>query len=91
MTFHDLRHFYASVLIRAGLSVRVVADRLGHADASLTLNVYAHLWPDEEDRTRSAVDALFQAPADQVRTEDPSQVLPPAAFPALRRSVGTPG
>lgn len=91
VTFHDLRHFYASVLIRAGLSVRVVADRLGHADASLTLNVYAHLWPDEEDRTRSAVDALFEAAADQVRTEDPAHVLSPAQTPALRRSAGTRG
>ncbi len=91
VTFHDLRHFYASVLIRAGLSVRVVADRLGHADASLTLNVYAHLWPDEEDRTRSAVDELFAAPADQVRTVDPSQVLSPAVIPVLRRSAGTRG
>ena len=85
------RHFYASVLIRAGLSVRVVADRLGHADASMTLNVYAHLWPDEEDRTRSAVDSMFGDPADQVRTDDPPQVLSPAAMPLLRRSAGSPG
>lgn len=69
VTFHDLRHFYASALIRGGLSVRVVADRLGHADAGLTLNVYSHLWPDEEDRTRVAVDALLGALADSARTE----------------------
>jgi integrase len=33
-----------------------IAARLGHADASMTLRVYAHLWPDDEDRSRQAVD-----------------------------------
>jgi integrase len=56
---HSLRHFYASALIRGGLSVKVVSERLGHANAAMTLNVYAHLWPDDEDRTRQAVDDLF--------------------------------
>jgi len=56
---HSLRHFYASALIRSGLSVRVVSERLGHANAAMTLNVYAHLWPDEEDRTRRALDDLL--------------------------------
>lgn len=36
------------------MSVKVVAARLGHADAAMTLNVYAHLWPDDEDRSRQA-------------------------------------
>lgn len=56
---HDLRHFYASLLIRAGLSVKVVADRLGHGNAAMTLNIYSHLWPDDEDRSRAAVDAAL--------------------------------
>jgi integrase len=56
VTMHDLRHFYASALIRAGLNPKVVAERLGHANASMTLNVYAHLWPDDEDRSRQAID-----------------------------------
>jgi integrase len=57
---HDLRHFYASLLIRAGLNVKVVADRLGHANAAMTLNVYSHLWPDDADRSREAVDAALR-------------------------------
>lgn len=57
---HDLRHFYASALIRAGLNVKVVSVRLGHANAAMTLNTYSHLWPDDEDRTRAAVDDVFQ-------------------------------
>jgi len=49
---HDLRHFYASVLIRAGRSVKTVSERLGHANAAMTLNVYAHLWPQDDDLDR---------------------------------------
>jgi integrase len=57
---HALRHFYASLLIRHGESVKVVQSRLGHASAVETLNTYSHLWPDSDDRTRDAVDtALF--------------------------------
>lgn len=55
--FHELRHFYASLLIDGGESVKVVQSRLGHATADETLNTYAHLWPDTEDRSRAAVQA----------------------------------
>lgn len=57
-TPHDLRHYDASVLIRSGNSVKVLQARLGHfSSAKTTLDVYAHLFPDEEDRTRDALDA----------------------------------
>jgi integrase len=56
---HALRHFYASVLIDAGESVRAVADYLGHADPGFTLRVYAHLFPSSEDRARKAVDSAL--------------------------------
>lgn len=56
--FHDLRHFYASALIRAGEDVKTVQAALGHASAVETLETYAGLWPDAEQRTRAAVDAL---------------------------------
>ena len=57
--FHVLRHFYASLLIRYGESVKIVQERLGHASAQITLDTYAHLWPDSEDSTRAAVDAVL--------------------------------
>jgi integrase len=59
--FHATRHFYASLLIQAGESVKVVQSRLGHASAVETLDTYGHLWPDSEDRTRAAVDAVLGA------------------------------
>jgi integrase len=59
---HSLRHFYASLLIRHGESVKTVQARLGHASAVETLNTYSHLWPDSEDRTRQAVDDVLGVP-----------------------------
>jgi integrase len=53
--FHDLRHYTASELFRAGHNPRTVADRLGHADPSITLRVYTH---DTEDQARAAADSL---------------------------------
>ena len=58
-TFHDLRHFYASLLIARGCSVKAVQHRLGHNSAMETLDTYAHLWPDSDDETRDAVDGAF--------------------------------
>jgi integrase len=57
--FHALRHYYASLLIRHGESVKVVQARLGHASAAETLDTYSHLWPDAEDRTRDAIDDVL--------------------------------
>lgn len=41
---HDCRHYHASVLILAGIEPQKVADRLGHANVTVTLKVYAHLF-----------------------------------------------
>jgi len=56
---HALRHYYASVLLDAGESVRALADYLGHADPGFTLRVYTHLLPSSEDRARRAIDAAL--------------------------------
>jgi hypothetical protein len=48
-------------LIRHGESVKTVQARLGRASAAETLDTYSHLWPDSEDRTREAVDAVLGA------------------------------
>lgn len=46
---HDLQHYVATHLLGAGVDVRTVAGRLGHRNASTTLNVYSHFLP-EADR-----------------------------------------
>ncbi|MGI9084435.1 MAG: tyrosine-type recombinase/integrase [Aeromicrobium sp.] len=65
---HSLRHYYASLLIRHGESVKVVQARLGHSSAQETLDTYSHMWPDSEDLTRAAVDEVLGASADYLRT-----------------------
>jgi integrase len=57
---HALRHFYASVLLEAGENIKAVSEYLGHADPAMTLRVYAHLMPTSRERTRKAIDAVFQ-------------------------------
>ncbi|WP_420035079.1 tyrosine-type recombinase/integrase [Streptomyces sp. cg28] len=58
-SMHDLRHFYASALIKNRESVKTVQRRLGHSKPSITLDIYTHLWPDDEDTTRAAVEAIL--------------------------------
>ncbi len=66
--YHDLRHYFASLLIASGCDVKTVQARLRHKSATTTLNVYGHLWPDRDESTRAAVEAVFQDHADSVRT-----------------------
>lgn len=47
---HALRHHYASVLLEGGISIRALAEYLGHADPGFTLRIYSHLMPNTEDR-----------------------------------------
>jgi len=56
---HALRHFYASVLLDAGESIKALAKYLGHSDPAFTLRTYTHLMPTSEDRTRRAIDRMF--------------------------------
>lgn len=55
VTFHDLRHTYATVLVRSGADIKAVSALMGHASAAMTLDVYADALPDAK---RSAVDSL---------------------------------
>ncbi len=52
--FHELRHFSVTTLLAAGVDVRTVAERHGHAQATMTLNRYAHALP-ERDRVAAGV------------------------------------
>ena len=57
LTLHSLRHGYASLLIANGLNVVFVSRQLGHANPSITLDVYAHLFQ-RADHAQTASDAL---------------------------------
>ncbi|HEY5834122.1 tyrosine-type recombinase/integrase, partial [Streptomyces sp.] len=56
---HALRHWYASVLLDAGESIRAVSEYLGHSDPGFTLRTYTHLMPASAARTRRAIDQAF--------------------------------
>ncbi|MFP1627776.1 tyrosine-type recombinase/integrase [Streptomyces sp. 5K101] len=58
---HALRHFYASVLLDAGESIKALSEYLGHHDPGFTLRTYTHLMPSSETRTRAAVDTVWAA------------------------------
>lgn len=54
---HTLRHTHATVLMRAGVDARVIADRLGHSTTKVTQDTYQHVMPDTQ---QEAVDAYEQ-------------------------------
>jgi len=58
-TFHDLRHYLASLLIASGADIKTVQARMRHASARTTLDTYGHLWPDADESTRSAIGAVI--------------------------------
>jgi integrase len=61
--FHDLRHTHASQLLKAGVPVKVVSERLGHATASITLDTYSHVLPGMQADAVLRIDAALAAAA----------------------------
>ena len=48
INFHALRHTFAARALEAGMDIKVLSSILGHAQASTTLNLYAHALPDHK-------------------------------------------
>jgi integrase len=59
-SFHALRHTCTSLLIASGLDILTISRRLGHANASITLNVYGHLMPNMDDRAAAILDEALR-------------------------------
>lgn len=55
LTFHSLRHTYASRLILSKADIRTVSELLGHSDVTVTLNTYAHSDEDKKDSTAKKI------------------------------------
>jgi integrase len=58
MRFHDLRHTAASLMLNHGVPVIVVSRRLGHARASITLDLYGHMIPSLQYEAAEKMDSL---------------------------------
>ena len=56
---HDLRHFAATRLLEAGVPVKTVSGRLGHANAATTLNVYAHFLESSDESAAQVLGTLL--------------------------------
>jgi integrase len=59
---HDLRHTHASLLLQAGVPVKVVSERLGHASPGFTLNVYQHVIPGMQAEAAATFSRLLAPP-----------------------------
>ncbi len=57
--FHDLRHTAASIMLNRGVPALVVSKRLGHANPSTTLNIYAHLYTESQDEPARIMDEIL--------------------------------
>jgi integrase len=85
---HDLRHFMATQMLNAGVPVPTVSDRLGHARASTTLNIYGHCVPGADQAAAQFISTLIARNDDTARrTLGRSEARPPDGSPRL----GCPG
>lgn len=57
--FHDLRHTHARLLLKAGVPVKVVSERLGHASPAFTMTVYQHVLPGMQAEAAATFAALI--------------------------------
>ncbi len=85
MRLHDLRHVHATLLLKAGVPVHVVAARLGHADPAITLRVYAHVLPVQA----SEVASLFAAAMADSGTPEATELADALAHRVVAQSDGT--
>ena len=60
ITIHDFRHSHASFLLSKGIPITVISKRLGHSNCSMTLRIYSHIMPDDEDKTIDLLNKLKQ-------------------------------
>lgn len=57
---HDFRHSHASLLLSKNVPIIVISERLGHSDVSMTLNIYSHMLPNDEDKAINIINTLKQ-------------------------------
>jgi len=58
---HDLRHTHATMLLRQGVHPKVVQERLGHANVSITLDIYSHVAPNMQQEAAEKIDEALAA------------------------------
>jgi integrase len=59
LTTHDLRHTAATLMLLAGVPIKIVSEKLGHASVTITMDIYSHVLPDMQDQAADAMDAAL--------------------------------
>lgn len=99
LKFHELRHTQATMLLGAGVDVKTVQTRLGHASPSITLGWYAHAIPENDHEAAQKLGALLSAPKQQPeeeelpeepQVENSFKVPPWGEIPPTRKQVSYP-
>ncbi len=67
MNTHALRHTAATQMLLAGVPVVIVSQKLGHASVSITLDLYAHVLPSDQQQANDAMEAMLLRGRDQIR------------------------
>lgn len=67
--FHDLRHTQASLMLAAGVDLKVIQKRLGHRDFATTANTYAHLLQGAQDDAVALMSAMMKKTAPKPESE----------------------
>jgi integrase len=73
VTVHELRHTAASLMIASRANVKTVQSQLGHKTATMTLDQYGHLFPDDLDDVADKMDDLVSGCAQNVPTKETGQ------------------
>jgi integrase len=60
MRFHDLRHSAATILLKMGVTIKVVQEILGHSDITMTLGIYSHVLPGMQEEAVEKISSLFE-------------------------------
>lgn len=58
ITFHDLRHTHASLLLFKGVDIKTISERLGHSNISTTMNTYTHVMRELDVKASEAIEAI---------------------------------
>lgn len=58
ISFHGLRHSYASFMLANGMNIKVIQEQLGHANIRETLNTYSHVTMEQKELSTMLFDSL---------------------------------
>ena len=59
LTFHELRHTCATVLLESGINIKAVSERMGHANSRVTMEIYAHVFEQTKKESANTFNAII--------------------------------